>query len=274
MACMNTSSAALPVLAPTPELSSLTRHPVAPRASESRLYGHRPALREADVRANGVLGALIPLELERLMPRLQPVLFHAGQELYDYSTVPGHVYFLCSGVVSLSLDLEAGEGVEIGLVGREGVLGLCALMPQATAGHRATVLLPGKGFSLPACVLRDEFRCGAKLQSVLLKYMQAMLAQPAHIVFCNSRHSVEERLCRWLLAVRERANSAEMEVTHEQIAHLLGVRRSGISVAAGVLRKDGIIDSRRGRTIILDSQALQSRACNCHRALSQSSFNA
>jgi CRP-like cAMP-binding protein len=217
---------------------------------------------------------LTPVELERLMPKMRAVLFHSGQDLFHENGSVEQVYFPCSGVVSLVLGSGEGlgSGVEVGMVGREGVLGLPALVSGGTSPYKATVLLPGKGLSMPARVLCDEFRGSARLQGAVLKYMGAMMAQPARILFCNSRHSVEERLCRWLLTVQHRTSTSEMEVTHEQIAQLLGVRRSGISVAAGILRKDGIIDSRRGRTIILDAQALEQRACYCqrHRSLDSS----
>jgi CRP-like cAMP-binding protein len=214
--------------------------------------------------SNSLLRHLPTLEWSRLSHLLQPTLLYQGQVLHDVDQVVQRVYFVNAGLVSLTLSSEDGSEVEVGVVGREGVIGTSALIGEGRAITRAVVQIPGKALAMPADALRDSFKRGGQFQELMLRYMNALLSQTAQTALCNRLHSVEERLCRWLLVVRDRMGSDELEITQEFIAQMLGVRRSGVTIAAGSLRQAGMIDYTRGCIRILQSETMQSCTCRCY----------
>jgi CRP-like cAMP-binding protein len=225
-------------------------------------YNHTPS--SGTLPANRLLRHLPPLEWARLSHHLQPTLLYQGQIIHEIDQVVQRVYFINGGLVSLTLAAEDGAEVEVGIVGREGVVGTSALLGAGHAVTRATVQIPGKAMAIPADALRDSFKRGGQFQELMLRYMNALLSQTGQTALCNRLHSVEERLCRWLLVARDRLGNDELEITQEFIAQMLGVRRSGVTIAAGTLRQSGLIDYTRGCIHIKDAQTMESCACACY----------
>ena len=214
--------------------------------------------------ANALLRALPPVEWSRLSQHMQPTLLYQGQMLHNIDSHVERVYFVNAGMVSLLLSSEQGAEVEVGIVGSEGIVGTSALLGEGRAVSRAVVQIPGKALVMPAEAFRDSFKRGGKFQELQLRYLQALLSQTAQTALCNRLHTVEERLSRWLLVVRDRLGRDEFEITQEFIAQMLGVRRSGVTIAAGALRQAGMIDYTRGCIHILDPEALQGCSCACY----------
>ena len=155
--------------------------------------------------------------------------------------------------------------------GREGAVGALELLSGSLASERAVVQVPGTALWLPADAVRDEFRRAGAFQEWMLRFWASMMEQKAQCALCNRLHSVEERLCRWLLCLRERVESDEIEITHGAFAQMLGARRSGVTVALGALSAAGLLDTGRGRIALLDVDGLRANSCSCHAVLSRSS---
>ncbi len=221
---------------------------------------------------NKLLASLPPLEFERLQPHLRAVRLSVGEAIYETDHLLHGVYFLNSGVVSHVLTSQEGTDVEIGIVGREGALGTIAMLGDGKTTNRAVVQIAGQGWWVDARILREMFLRGGRLQMLLLHHLQASLDQTAQIVLCNRLHTVEERLSRWLLMTRDRVDSDDLPLTQEFISNMLGTRRSGVTVAAGILRQAGLIDYRRGSITILDREGLEHTACECYATI-RSRFN-
>jgi CRP-like cAMP-binding protein len=170
-------------------------------------------------------------------------------------------------MVSLVLQLEKGRTVEVGLIGKEGMVGALAPLGATAMSGEATVRMAGSALRMPAGVLRIETARSPRLMDLLLRYLQALFAQVSQSVACNSQHTVSERMARWLLMAHDCADGNEMPLSHELLATMLGVRRPGITVAMGQLKKAGLIDSRRGRVVVLDRRGLEQSACACYRAV-------
>lgn len=216
---------------------------------------------------NDVLAGVSAPERERLREMLTPCSFPVGRTLYESGDILERVYFPISGLVSLVLISEEGTQVEAGVVGREGVVGGSAVLANAAPLSRAMIQIEGRGFWMSAPNFRDEFRRGGALQGLMLRYGQVMIAQTSQAALCNRIHTVEERLSRWLLTIRDRISSDELNITQEFIAHMLGTRRSGVTVAAGVLRQSGFIQYTRGHITIIDDKGLEGCACECYHIL-------
>ncbi len=200
-------------------------------------------------------------------PHCEPTSLPYRQVLQEPNKPISYVYFPFSGVVSVVIPPEGrGHGVEVGLVGREGVVGVPVVLGADSTPARWLVQVPGEALRVPA----EEFRAHAgrrPLRDLLLLYANAYLAQVSQAVACNGLHSVQERLCHWLLMVHSRAESDEFPLTHEFLAAMLGVRRAGVTVAARGLQNAGLIRYDRGRLEVLDRPGLQSAACRCHRVV-------
>jgi CRP-like cAMP-binding protein len=216
---------------------------------------------------NRLLAALPPLEFERLQPHLRAVRLSVGEAIYENDHLLQGVYFLNSGVVSHVLTSEEGTDVEVGIVGREGALGTIAMLGDGKTTNRAVVQIAGQGWWVDARILREMFLRGGHLQMLLLRHLQASLDQTSQIVLCNRLHTVEERLSRWLLMTRDRVDSDDLPLTQEFISNMLGTRRSGVTVAAGILRQVGLIDYRRGSITILDREGLEHTSCECYATI-------
>jgi CRP-like cAMP-binding protein len=210
----------------------------------------------------------LPAEVsKRLCPALVYLPFALGDVVYEPSERMEHVYFPTSAVVSLVYTMANGDTAEMGLVGNEGVVGVARFLGGDTTPNLAVVQVAGGAIRMQAQPLLDEFRRGGPFQSVLLRYTQALITQVSQTAVCNRLHPIEQRLCRWLLMTRNRVPSDEIRMTHEFIAHMLGVRREGVSAAAHHVQKAGLIRYRHGHITILDRQGLETAACECYRVV-------
>jgi CRP-like cAMP-binding protein len=214
--------------------------------------------------ANLILNQLPPEEYERLAPHLEPVTLALGDVLHYPQDPVSHVYFPDSGSVSVVATFADGGGVEVGVVGNEGLFGINVVLGSVATPHEAIVQLPGGGVRASADALGREFKRGGQLQDLLLRYTQAFIVQVAQTAACNKAHPLDGRLARWLLMSHDRAGADELELTHEFIAVMLGTRRAGVTEAAGRLQDAGLIRYRRGRIGILNRGELEAAACECY----------
>lgn len=210
-----------------------------------------------------MLAKLSVEEYEPLAAHLEPVSLSLGKILFRPEDILRHVYFPTTSIVSLLTDLSDGSGMEVGLVGREGMVGISAILGGSET-KVATVQGAGEALRLEAAKLREEFRRGGSLQRALLRYTHALMTQISQSVVCNARHPVEGRLARWLLMYHDRLEHDEFELTHEFMAHMLGVRRAGVSEVAYKLQEMGFISYQRGRITILDRHGMEQFACECY----------
>jgi len=213
---------------------------------------------------NRLLAALSPADLEALLPSLEPMQMALGQALYESGGAQGYVYFPTSSIVSLLYVLENGSSAEIAVTGCEGLVGIALFMGGETTPSRAVVQSAGEGFRLKASVLKEQFQRGGALQFLLLRFTQALITQMTQTAVCNRHHSVDQQLCRWLLLSLDRLPDNRLSMTQELIANMLGVRREGVTEAAGKLQADGLIEYSRGRITVLDRSGLEARVCECY----------
>jgi CRP-like cAMP-binding protein len=213
---------------------------------------------------NGLLAALPPEDLARLRPGLRPVELPFDQTLYPADGTVEAVLFPESGMVSLLATLEDGEQVEVGIAGREGLIGLPLVLGDDRSLVEARVQQEGTALRLDAAALRDGMEGSAALRGLLHRYALAFQAQVTMTAACNARHAIEQRLARWLLIAHDRAGADEFPMTHEFISMMLGVRRPGISIAAGALNRAGLIRYLRGRMEITDRPGLEAASCECY----------
>ncbi len=229
--------------------------PVVPCIGLSAL--HRPS-------QNHLLAALPASEFDRLSPHLELVTMPLGEALYESGGKLEHVYFPTTSIVSLLYVLENGASAEIAVVGNEGILGISLFMGGETTPSRAVVQSAGFGYRLRAHLLKEEFNRAGPMLRLLLRYTQALITQMTQTAVCNRHHSIEQQLCRWLLLSLDRLSSNELTMTQELIANMLGVRREGVTEAAGTLQRSGIIRYSRGRIEVLDRPALENAVCECY----------
>jgi len=216
---------------------------------------------------NHLLRAL-PIEVsERLSPHLELVPMPLGNVLYESGTTLRHVYFPTTSIVSLLYVMADGASAEIAVVGNEGMIGVALFMGGETTPSRALVQSAGHAYRLKSQVLKDEFHRATGLQYLLLRYSQALLTQMAQTAVCNRHHSVDQQLCRWLLLSLDRLPSNKLSMTQELIANMLGVRREGVTEAAGKLQASGLINYSRGHITVLDRPGLETRCCECYRVV-------
>jgi len=213
---------------------------------------------------NLLLAALPPVEFERLAPHLELVPMRLGEMLYEPGGRLQHVYFPTTAIVSLLYVMESGSSAEIAGVGNEGILGISLFMGGETTPSSAVVQTAGHGYRLPARLLKEEFGRGGLVQRLLLRYTQALLTQMCQTAACNRHHSIDQQLCRWLLLTLDRLPSTELIMTQELVANALGVRREGITEAAGKLQRAGFIRYRRGHITVLQRSGLEAGACECY----------
>jgi CRP-like cAMP-binding protein len=220
---------------------------------------------------NQVLAALQPEEIGRLLPSLTRVTLVSGQVLHERDTRIGDVFFMEKGLASLTADTRDSGQVEVGLTGWEGMVGVAVLLnPDAIAAHRAFVQIPGLAWRIGVERLREAVERSPALRDRCLRYVQLLMIQTAQTAACNVRHELPERLARWLLMSHDRMDGDELPLTQEFLSLMLGVRRAGVSVAAGTLQSAGLISQARGRIIVLDRAGLEQAACECYRLVRQS----
>jgi CRP-like cAMP-binding protein len=216
---------------------------------------------------NHLLAALSGAERERLRPHLEEVEMPLGEVVYESGRPLDYVYFPVDSIVSLLYVLENGASAEIAVVGNDGVVGISIFMGGESTPSRAVVQSAGRALRLPARVMREEFTRGGSMQHLMLRYTQALITQMAQTAVCNRHHSVDQQLCRWLLLSIDRLASSEITMTQELIANMLGVRREGVTEAAGKLQKAGVISYRRGHIQVLDRSQLESMSCECYEVV-------
>jgi len=213
---------------------------------------------------NQLLAALSPVAQKRLFPYLKMEFLPFGKVLYESGHTLHQVYFPIDSIVSLLFETESGSSTEISMVGKEGLVGIAVLMGGDSSTGRALVHKAGHVYSLSALRLRTEFKNNNEVQMLLLRYIQAVITDMAQTAVCNRHHTIEQQLCRWLLLSLDRLYDNHLSVTQELIANLLGVRRKGITEAAGKLQKLGVIEYRRGHITVLDRPKLEKLSCECY----------
>ncbi len=213
---------------------------------------------------NHLLAALPAADFEALAAHLERVPMRLGDILYEPDEQLQYAYFPTTCIVSLHYVMESGASAESAGVGNEGVVGISLFMGGDTTPSSAVVQTAGHAYRLAGRVLKQEFNRSGLLQRLLLRYTQALMTQMAQTTACNRHHSVEQQLCRWLLLTLDRMSTSELIMTQELIASMLGVRREGITAAAGNLQHAGIISYRRGHITVLDRAGLESHACECY----------
>ena len=213
---------------------------------------------------NRLLAALPDDAFARLAPHLEPVTLKLGQVLYEPGTKLAHVYFPVSCIISVLHMLEDGDSAEVAVVGFEGLLGISLFMGGETTTTRAVVQSTGQAFRMPALQINTEFARGGPVMRLLLRYTQALITQTTQTAVCNRHHTIEQQLCRCLLLSLDRLTSNSLLMTQDLIATMLGVRRGGVTEAAGKLQRAGIVRYVRGRIDVLDRPALESRVCECY----------
>ncbi|NNJ78116.1 MAG: Crp/Fnr family transcriptional regulator [Xanthomonadales bacterium] len=222
---------------------------------------------QPDPRQNHLLAALPAEERMRLFPRLEFVPMPLGEVVCEPGMPMRHVYFPTTCIVSLLYVMEDGASAEIAVVGNEGIVGISVFMGGETTTSRAVVQSAGHAYRLKGQLLKDAFFLAGPMQLLLLRYTQALLTQMAQTAVCNRHHSVDQQLCRWLLLSLDRLSSNELKMTQELIANMLGVRREGVTEAAGKLQRAGLIHYSRGKITVLDRPGLEARVCECYRVV-------
>jgi CRP-like cAMP-binding protein len=220
---------------------------------------------------NHLLALLPAVELERFSAHLELVALPLGEMLYEPGGQLQHAYFPTTGVVSLHYVLESGATAESAGVGNEGVVGIALFMGGGTTSSSAVVQTAGHAYRLAGRLLKQEFDRAGLMQQLLLRYTQSLMTQMSQTAVCNRHHSVEQQLCRWLLLTLDRAPSRELVMTQELVASMLGVRREGITGAAGNLQRAGVIRYRRGHITVLERAGLEARVCECYAVVSRES---
>jgi CRP-like cAMP-binding protein len=213
---------------------------------------------------NSILAALPKDEYERISPDLEPLQLMRGRILYGAGDTVRHAYFLLTGVLSLLSVTADGRAVEVALIGSEGAAGLFPVLTVSTSPYQIVVQATGDAVRLRADLLKEEFRRGVRFQELLLRYINALHTQVSQSAACNQFHSLEQRLCRRLLVGCDRAQSSTVYITQESISQMLGAPRSGVTAAAGTLRRKGLISYSRGTLTILDRPGLEAKACECY----------
>ncbi len=224
---------------------------------------HTPA---PDPFQNQLLAALPLADWRRWKDALEPVELVAGHVLCDSGRTPSHVVFPTTAIVSLLYMTRDGASSEIAVVGKDGVVGISVFMGGNTTPSQAVVQSSGQGFRLPAHVVRAEMTRSGPVLALLLRYAQGVISQMAQVALCNRYHSIDQQMSRRLLMGLDRLDHSDLEMTHELMAGLLGVRREGITAAALKLQQAGVIRYRRGHVDVLDRTGLEKRTCECYRA--------
>ncbi len=222
----------------------------------------------SDSRQNHLLSALPDEDFRRIDTHLESVSLKLGEVLYESGDRMTHIYFPTTAIISLLYIMENGGTAEIGIAGNNGLVGIALFMGGNTTSNRAVVQSAGQAVRMRADELRAEFKRGGIFQDLLLRYTQALMTQISQTAVCNRLHSVEQQLCRWLLINHDQLPADKLVMTHDLIANMLGVRREGVSIAAGHLQEMGLIDYSRGTVNILDRKGLERVCCECYQVVS------
>lgn len=215
-------------------------------------------------RQNHFLAALSPEEYGILLPHLKLTPMSLGQAVYESGQRQAYMYFPTTCIISLLYVLESGGSAEIAITGNDGFVGTALFMGGETTPSRAVVQSAGEAYRVKATIMKREFEKGGELQQLALRFMQALLTQMAQTAVCNRHHTVQQQFCRWLLLSLDRLPANEIRMTQELIANMLGVRREGVTEAAGTLQTAGVIQYKRGHIKVLDRARLENHACECY----------
>jgi CRP-like cAMP-binding protein len=219
---------------------------------------------------NHILAALPVAEMQLLRPHLSHATFVSGQVLHEPNSQINEVFFVENGVISLTADTHDEGQVEVGLLGREGFVGSSVILnDEPWSVHRAFAQVPGDAYRMSAAALRSAVEQSASLRHRCLRHVEMLMVQTSQVAACNARHNLPERLARWLLMVRDRTDSDNLPMTQEFLSVMLGVRRSGVSVAASTLQAGGLIRVLRGNVRIIDYDGLVAATCDCYRIIQQ-----
>ncbi|MBD1551629.1 Crp/Fnr family transcriptional regulator [Pseudomonas typographi] len=216
---------------------------------------------------NHLLAALPADERARLAPHLEPVSLALGEVLYEPGDTLRHVYFPTDAIVSLLHVIQNGASAEVAVVGNEGLVGIALFMGGESTSSRAVVQSAGGALRLPGHLLKAEFNRHGDLLLLMLRYTQALITQMSQTAVCNRHHSIDQQLCRWLLLSLDRLHGNQLNMTQELIANMLGVRREGVTEAAGKLQRQGVIEYSRGQITVLDRAQLERLSCECYRVV-------
>ncbi|HKP10791.1 MAG TPA: Crp/Fnr family transcriptional regulator [Blastocatellia bacterium] len=218
---------------------------------------------------NRIILNLTPADREQLLPHLEPIHLAFGRVLYNIGAPVDYVYFHNRGMSSLISYTQEGGNIEVGMVGYEGVTGLQAFLGPAVSEHHAVMQLADDSHRLPADLFKQA--CGRlpSLQAVVLRYTHSMMTQLTQSVVCSRFHSIEQRLCRWLLTSQDAVRSDDIRLTQEFLAAMLGVNRPGVTIAARLIQNTGMIEYSRGRIRILDRQGLEAASCECYAVINR-----
>ncbi|MBX9713145.1 MAG: Crp/Fnr family transcriptional regulator [Pseudomonadaceae bacterium] len=220
---------------------------------------------------NHLLAALPPAIQQRLFPMLELFPLPLGKVLYESGDTMRYVYFPTDSIVSLLYVMESGASAEISVVGKDGIVGVSLFMGGESTSSRAVVQSAGSAYRLAGQKLKDEFNRHSELMQLLLRYTQSLITQMAQTAVCNRHHSIDQQLCRWLLLSLDRLPDNKLTMTQELIANMLGVRREGVTEAAGKLQKLGVIDYCRGHITVLDRSKLEALSCECYAVVKRES---
>lgn len=216
---------------------------------------------------NQILNALPEEELERLLPDLEPVELALGQYLYQAEDVIDYVYFLNNAMASVIAATEAGQTAEVGVIGREGAVGIDVFMGSTRTLHDILVQHADGAFRIKTAVIKEEFKRGGVLQTLLLNFTRLMMIQISQTALCNRLHTVEERLARWLLLCRDRAETESLQLTQEFLATMLGTNRATVTISAIALQSAGYIKYSRGSITIIDAEGLEDFTSECYQTV-------
>lgn len=216
---------------------------------------------------NKLLAALPKSDFEHLAPHLELVSLTSGQSIYEAEEPIKYVYFPGTAVISLLCTMDNGSSVEVGLVSKEGMVGIPVILGDDITNITAIAQVPGNALRIDADKVKTEFDRGGAIQDLLLRYVKTVYIEITQCAACNRLHTLEERLSRWLLTVSDRLNSNEFPLTQEFISQMLGVRRSGVTVAANTLSKAGMINYHRGNIKIINREALEESSCECYQVI-------
>ncbi|MDZ7805333.1 Crp/Fnr family transcriptional regulator [Thiohalophilus sp.] len=216
---------------------------------------------------NHLLAALPEDVRQSIFPHLEPIKLPLGESLYESGDAMRYVYFPTDSIVSLLYVMESGASAEISVVGNEGILGIALFMGGESTPSRAIVQSAGSAYQLPGKKLKEEFRRQGDFHNLLLRYTQSLITQMAQTAVCNRHHTIDQQLCRWLLLSLDRLTTNTLSMTQELIANMLGVRREGVTEAAGKLQRAGVIEYKRGHIIVLDRPRLEQLSCECYEVV-------
>ena len=223
-----------------------------------------PKAETDEAQSNRLLGALEPASRKRIGPHLQPVAFKLGAVVCEAGGLLKHAYFPQGSVLSLLTVLENGSAIETANIGREGAFGLFAAMYSRVSFNRCLVQLEGDMVRCPIALLQSEFRNSEHVRNLFVSYSETLLSQVQQTVACNSMHTTEERMCRWLLMMHDRAQGKALPYTHEFLSHMLGANRKSVTLAAQAMQAAGLISYRRGKIMVIDRPGLEKASCECY----------